>query len=190
MREASNTPSVRYATIVADPPWRYEQFQPSQWDGREWRLSLPYEMLSVEEIASLPVADKALDDSRLFLWATNRYLNVAFSVMERWGFEYRQTIVWRKTGNVSPFPGHIAPQHSEYLLVGRRGSPDRLGTFASSVLDGPKPADAGGHSRKPELFLDEIERVSPGPYLELFARRNRFGWDTWGLESLELASGL
>lgn len=43
----------------------------------------------------------------------------------------------------------------------------------------------GEHSAKPEAFLDLVEQVSPGPYLELFARRNRLGWDTWGNESLE-----
>jgi N6-adenosine-specific RNA methylase IME4 len=55
------------------------------------------------------------------------------------------------------------------------------------VIDAPKMA----HSQKPEAFLDLIERVSPGPYLELFARRNRLGWDTWGdqaLQHVEVAS--
>lgn len=42
----------------------------------------------------------------------------------------------------------------------------------------------GRHSQKPEAFLDLVEQVSPGPYLELFARRNRLGWDTWGNEAL------
>lgn len=43
----------------------------------------------------------------------------------------------------------------------------------------------GRHGQKPEAFLDLVESVSPGPYLELFARRNRLGWDTWGNEALE-----
>jgi N6-adenosine-specific RNA methylase IME4 len=43
------------------------------------------------------------------------------------------------------------------------------------------------HSQKPEAFLDLIERVSPGPYVELFARRDRLGWDTWGNEALGTA---
>jgi N6-adenosine-specific RNA methylase IME4 len=54
----------------------------------------------------------------------------------------------------------------------------------------PYPAfrhNAKVHSRKPEGFLDRIEQVSPGPYVELFARRSRFGWDTWGDESLQTA---
>jgi N6-adenosine-specific RNA methylase IME4 len=44
-----------------------------------------------------------------------------------------------------------------------------------------------GHSAKPEAFLDMVEQVSPGPYVEMFARRARFGWDYWGDQSLGTA---
>jgi N6-adenosine-specific RNA methylase IME4 len=122
-------------------------------------------------------------DCWLFLWATNRYLPKAFDVLEVWGFEYRQTLVWHKTGNPSPFGGSIAPNHAEFLLVARQGRATLSGRLRSSVVAANKPRNQ--HSAKPECFLDYIEQVSPGPYLELFARRNRFGWDTWGNESLE-----
>lgn len=46
----------------------------------------------------------------------------------------------------------------------------------SNVLWSPR----GAHSAKPDAFADRIERVSPGPYVELFCRRPRFGWDSWG----------
>jgi N6-adenosine-specific RNA methylase IME4 len=173
--------SKRYRTIVADPPWEYEGFVPSRTGERFWHRPLPYAMLSLDEIAALPIATLADSDSRLFLWTTNRYLGAAFDIARRWGFEYQQTLVWRKTGNPSPMGGSVAPNHAEYLLVSRRGFPARLDRLSSSVIDAPKLA----HSRKPELFLDEIERVSPGPFLELFARRQRLGWDTWGNEALE-----
>lgn len=45
----------------------------------------------------------------------------------------------------------------------------------------------GGHSVKPDAFLDMVEAALPGPYLEMFARRARFGWDYWGDESLGTA---
>jgi N6-adenosine-specific RNA methylase IME4 len=46
----------------------------------------------------------------------------------------------------------------------------------------------GAHSSKPDAFYDMVERVSPGPYLELFARRARLGdWDYWGDQSLGTA---
>lgn len=173
--------AVRYRTIVADPPWEYEGFVPSRTGSRFWHRPLPYDMLGVDDIAELPVHDFADRDCRLFLWATNRYLGAAFDIARRWGFDYQQTLVWRKTGNPTPMGGSVAPNHAEYLLVCRRGSPPRLGRLISSVIDAPK----GEHSRKPDAFLDRIEVISPGPYLEMFARRQRLGWDTWGDQALQ-----
>jgi len=145
--------------------------------------------MTLDEIATLDVhslADPA--GARLFLWTTNRYLPDAFPIMARWGFQYRQTIVWHKV-NGSPFVASIAPNHAEYLIVGTFGDVPRLTPLASSVVSIKHNAKV--HSRKPECFLDYIEQVSPGPYVELFARRTRFGWDTWGNEALahvEIAS--
>ena len=168
-----------YSTIVADPPWAYDDgFPQGPSGGTGWsRIRLPYSSMGAGEIEALPVADLARRaGTRLFLWTTNRYLPVAFSVMAAWGFRYRQAITWRKTGDPSPFVRSVAPQHSEYLLVGSVGNPPRLDSFPSSVIDAPAQA----HSGKPALFLDLVERVSPGPYLELFARQPRLGWDSWG----------
>lgn len=170
--------SGRYRTIVADPPWPYDRFMPSYTPatGRVQHRPLPYPMLSLEEIAALPVRDFADLDCRLFCWTTNRYLPDSFDVVRLWGFTYTQTIVWAKTGRLMPIGGSIAPNHAEYLIVARRGVPPLLTRLSSSVVQAPK----GDHSVKPEAFLDLVEQVSPGPYLELFARRQRLGWDTWG----------
>jgi N6-adenosine-specific RNA methylase IME4 len=183
---------MRYRTIVADPPWDIGT-GPSHIGGRHslgrgtyYAKRLPYEPMSVKAIAALPVAEIAEKDARLFLWTINRYLPDAFDVLATWGFRYRQTLVWFKCASASPFPGHIAPNHAEYLLVAVRGNPQRLRVFPSSVFPVPSRSGGGGrlHSRKPDVFLDEIETASPGPYLELFARRQRLGWDTWGNEAL------
>jgi len=177
--------SVRYRTIVADPPWYYEGFIPGYTpaNGTTHEGALPYAMMGLDEIKALPVAALAHDDSRLFLWTTNRYLGAAFEVMDAWTFRYRQCVVWRKTGRVPPFGGSIAPNHAEYLLVGVRGKPATGERWQTNVFDIPRL----DHSQKPEAFLDRIEAVSPGPYLEMFARRARFGWDYWGNESLGTA---
>jgi len=134
--------------------------------------------MTADEIRTLPIADIADDDCRLFLWATNTHLPTAFTVMEAWGFTYRQTIVWHKTKSTPQ--GHIAPNRAEYLLVGRIGHPATRTRLTDCVVT----ASPRAHSRKPECFADLIEQVSPGPYLELFARRQRLGWDTWGNEAL------
>ncbi len=174
---------ARYRTVVADPPWDYrEGFVRGPNAGFGWtnRHDLPYQSMSVEEIADLRVADLTdRSGAFLWLWTTNRYLPDAFDVMASWGFRYRQAIIWHKD-DASPFPGAVAPNEAEFLLVGRRGGVKRLGTWPEAVIT----ATRGDHSAKPEVFLDLIEAVSPEPRVELFARRNRLGWDTWGLESL------
>lgn len=176
---------------MADPPWKYEGFATGPGDPRRGAAreiksaSLPYGALTVEGIAALPVGELADEDgARIFLWTTNRYLPDAFTVLSRWGFSYAQTLTWHKTGNPSPFGGSVAPIHAEFLLVGTCGKIPVEQRLASSVIAVPKPYE---HSRKPDAFLDLIEQVSPGPYVELFARRARFGWDYWGDQSLGTA---
>lgn len=187
---------MRYRTIVADPPWPYEGFASDPTSGRglpqekreKIRVGeLPYPEMSLEEIGRLNPRQVAAAGCRLFLWATNRYLPAAFQLLTWWHFDYRQTLVWHKTGNPSPFGGSVAPNHAEFLLVAVRGSVPVLSRGDSTVFSLPAQRR---HSQKPEAFLDFIESVSPGPYLEMFARRNRLGWDTFGNEALEMASGL
>lgn len=188
-----------YRTIVADPPWPYEvgAFKRMQATGRSANRkrdgeravqgpavarALPYEAMSLEDIADLPVYDLAdLRGCRLFLWTTNRFLHDAFHIMDRWEFKHVQTCVWSKPNPV-PFPIDVAPGSAEFLLTGTLGSPGRLTPWPGSVISQGVPKE---HSRKPEVFLDLIEQSSPGPYVELFARRNRLGWDTWGNQALE-----
>ena len=170
---------MKYRTIVADPPWQYERFALGPGHGVLEVRPLPYPAMSLDEIRRLPVRDLAAADCRLFLWTTNRYLPDAFDVLGAWGFTYRQTLVWHKLD--ANLPGSVAPNSAEYVLVGVRGNPARLATMPSAVIATTR---LGPHSTKPECWLDYFEAISPGPYLELFARRNRIGWDTWGNDCL------
>lgn len=181
-----------YRTIVADPPWPHPGTggKLAGWRG-DWQVArerpVAYPEMSVRQIEELPIADLADRDARLFLWSTNTRMPDAFRVLEQWTFSYRQTLVWSKP-DANPVGGSVAP-NAEFVLVGVRGAPPVLDRLSAPVIQHPR----GGliHSQKPELFLDEIERVSPGPYLELFARRQRLGWDTWGDQALghvEMAS--
>ena len=187
--------STRYRTIVADPPWEYDEGFPSgilSADGevKRWTYHLPYPSMTLSDIIALPVADLADKHARLFLWTTNKWLPHAFEVMEGWGFRYAQAIVWEKTSHVSPFITSVAPQATEYLLYGARGKPaPRAGSFPSSVVRANRGAEQ--HSRKPDAFMDYIEEIGEPPFLEMFSRRARFNWDTWGDQSLghvEIAS--
>lgn len=190
---------TKYRTIVADPPWDYAEFvsypgtrttrnaNGKQGGQRRVTKPLPYEALSVEQICELPIRDLSDRSSVLWLWTTSRYLPDAFRVMDAWGFRYKQTLVWHKHTAAPALGGSVAPNHAEFLLVGKRGSP-RCERLPSSVI--AAPGNSGGapkHSRKPEVFLDYIEAISPEPRVELFARRARFGWDYWGDQSLGTA---
>lgn len=177
------TAPQRYRTIVADPPWEYpEGFALGPGHGQLEVRPLPYASMTFEAICDLPVHDLADDDSRLWLWTTNRWIEDAFTVLRAWRFTYRQTLVWHKRD--ANLPASVAPNSAEFVLVATRGAPERLSTMPSSVVSTTR---SGGHSAKPEAWLDYIEAVSPAPRLELFARRARFGWDYWGDESLQTA---
>lgn len=184
---------MKYRTIVVDPPWPYPGgFKRSLATGRDHGVEpgplvhreLPYEPMSLDAIRTLPIAELAdRDGCRLFLWTTNAYLRDAFDIMASWGFAYGQTLVWHKLG-CTPWPTSVAPNSAEFILVGNIGNPGRIGKLPSAVIAHGVPKE---HSRKPELFLDLIEQVSPPPYVELFARRHRLGWDVWGNESANTA---
>lgn len=183
----------RYSTIVADPPWHYDSWPDSttsipgvakgfrKADGKPRRKPLEYSTMTIAAIKALPVADLATKDAHLYLWTTNRYLRDAFGVVEAWGFKFGQVLTWCKTPK-GVGPGGAFAQSTEFILFCRKGSPGQLRRLDSTWFNWPR---SNTHSKKPEAFLDIVEQVSPGPYLELFARRNRLGWDTWGNESIE-----
>lgn len=170
-----------YSTIVADPPWPYpegfatQSRTPGKWTGPIRTKPLPYSPMALDDIAGLPVAGLVGDSARLFLWTTSRYLGAAFGVIEAWGATYKQTLVWHKLdGNMG---GSVAANSAEFLLVGVWGSPPVLDKAPSAVI---AHAQAKQHSKKPAAFADLIQATSPGPYVELFARQPRLGWDSWG----------
>ena len=170
-----------YSTIVADPPWPYPGgVSAGGTPGDPVKsFDLRYSAMSLDDISALPLVDLVADDAWLFLWATNRYLAFAFGLLPAWGFRYRQMIVWHKPG-ASPFGGTFAANGAEFLIAAARGDPavrQRWGGW--SVIRVNRPG-AGRHSTKPGVFADLIEHCTDGPYLELFARQPRLGWDSWG----------
>lgn len=171
---------MKYRTIVADPPWRYEKVGGYSW--REGRPSgkprpLPYPMLSVPEIAALPVRDLAERDAHLYLWTTQRYLRDAYDVAEAWGFKASCALVWCKQPRGFSVGGTFQST-TEFVLFCRRGTLTAKQRIPRQWFEWSRAA----HSQKPEHFIDMVEAVSPGPYLEMFSRRHRLGWDVWGNE--------
>lgn len=166
--------SPPYRTIVADPPWTYEQGGPTT--GFAPLRPPPYSMMTLQEITDLPVRSLAAPDAHLWLWTTNRYLRASFDVAEAWGFRHSQTLTWCKPPR-GIGPGGAFSNTAEWLLFCRRGSLAPLERIDTTWWALPRQA----HSVKPQAFMDLVERVSPGPHVELFARAPRLGWDSWGL---------
>jgi len=161
-----------WKTILADPPWAYENATPRGGVGHE------YPTLSIEEICALPGGALATDDALLYLWATAPKLAECMKVIEAWGFEYRTNLVWDK--EVIGMGYHARNQH-EILLVAKRGEipPPAAGTQPSSVHRERR----GEHSVKPVFYHEMIEAAYPQlPKIELFAREQREGWASWGNE--------
>lgn len=168
----------KYRTIVADPPWRYERTLPG-FGGIGGRSSVPYETMTVEQICSLPVNDLAAPDAHLYLWTTNTHFESAHGVIRAWRFSYSTTLVWcKRPRGTAGFPTFGIC--TEFVLFCRRGNLPAQTRVDRNWWEWPR----GQHSAKPEAFLDLVEQVSPAPRLELFARTQRLGWDTWGNEAL------
>jgi N6-adenosine-specific RNA methylase IME4 len=175
-----------YRTIVADPPWNMPSGGThaggARWHNNPRRPSdLPYEPMTLDAIKTLDVAALAEDDAHLYLWIPNAYLEHAHDVARAWGFRPSQMLVWCKTPRGIGLGGAFT-NTAEFVLFARRGSLPALSRLDSSWFNWKRPHN--NHSAKPEAFLDLVESVSPGPYLEMFARRQRLGWDTWGDQAL------
>ena len=161
-----------YSTIVADPPWHYDKIGPDKSREGYRGAALPYSGMTLDAITAMPVAELAADDARLYLWVTNRYLRHAWDVVEAWGFTPGdRVLVWCKS------PRATTPVTTEFVLIAKRGKPPRLPWHGTTWFQWPHQR---GHSTKPAAFGDLVESWSPGPYLELFARAPRLGWDSWG----------
>ncbi|WP_244505756.1 MT-A70 family methyltransferase [Nitrosomonas communis] len=175
----------QYSTILADPPWQFQNRTGKM--APEHRRLLRYPTMELKDIMELPVFQLAAAKSHLYLWVPNTLLQEGLKVMEAWGFTYKSNLVWYKIrkdgGPDGRGVGFYFRNVTELVLFGVRGnlrtlSPGRtqVNLFLSRKRE---------HSRKPDEIYDLIESCSPGPYLELFARFRRHGWLQWGNENVE-----
>jgi N6-adenosine-specific RNA methylase IME4 len=144
-----------------------------------------YGTMSFEEIEALPVADVCHAKAHLYLWVPNALLAEGLATMAAWGFAYKTNLVWFKTrrdgGPDGRGVGFYFRNVTELVLFGVRGKDNRTlapGRRQVNLIAERKRE----HSRKPEQMHEIVERCSPGPYLELFARASRPGWQVWGNE--------
>lgn len=198
-----NLPTGPYATLVVDPPWNYNDklgggntgFGESK--ARQKTGMYPgvrsaanhYGTLTTGEIATLPVADLAAPDAHLYIWTTNAFMEDAYRLMAAWDFTPKTIVTWVKTkkgvgepeapGDCAFGMGFYYRNMTEHVLFGVRGSLKPLSHSERNVVFAPRLA----HSAKPDEFYALARRLSPGPRVDLFARKPREGFEVWGDEA-------
>lgn len=171
-----------YSTILADPPWQFTN-RTGKMAPEHKRLSR-YPTLKLQEIKEIPVSTVAASQSHLYLWVPNALLGEGLEVLSAWGFQYKTNIIWHKIrkdgGPDGRGVGFYFRNTTEIILFGIKGKLRTLspGRRQVNIIRSRKRE----HSRKPDELYEIIKDCSPGPYLELFARGKRAGWNQWGNE--------
>jgi len=187
---AAQQPTKRYRTIVADPPWQFDQtWKRGKWlvyqgsnegaDGayRKGRgAEANYSTMSMDQLRNLPIGLWAMDDAHLYVWTTNQFMVQAHDLVKAWGFKVKTILTWVKPRIGM---GTYYRNNTEHVIFGVRGSLRVLRHNVQTAFTGKQ----GAHSEKPDVFYDIVQSMSLGPYLDVFARKQRFGWDTWGDEA-------
>ncbi len=178
-------PGKRYKAIHMDPPWRFRNFS-EKGEGRN--ATSHYDCLSPEAMKALPLDNLADKNCALFLWTTDPFLPVAMDMIRAWGFSYKTVgFYWAKTNRTADPSsltekdffcglGYWTRANVEQCLLATRGSPQRLAKDVRRLIISPRRE----HSRKPDEVYARIERLTEGPYLDMFARESRVNWDCWG----------
>jgi N6-adenosine-specific RNA methylase IME4 len=183
-----------YAAITADPASHFSSYtaiRSQNWSSRRDN-ERHYTTMSLDAAAALPVKDLASSDGcHLFVWSSGPFLLHALHLIEAWGFRYStRAFTWVKTkrswDGISPLVesdfhiglGLTVRHQTEFVLLARRGNCRRVAKDVRELIIAPRRE----HSRKPDEFFKRVERYCQGPYLELFARERRSGWDCWGNE--------
>lgn len=180
----------KFGVIYADPPWAFKVRSDK---GMDRSAEQHYSTMSLADIKALPVERVAAPDCALLMWVTDPFLEQGLEVMNAWGFTFKTVgFLWaklrRKAGedalasDASSYHvgmGYYTRANPEICLLGTRGRPQRLHKDVRRLIVAP----VREHSRKPDETHDRVERLFPGPYLELFARQTRPGWSVWGNET-------
>ena len=175
-----------FRVLVADPPWKFNDALPGNTRG----ASKQYECMRTWDICNFQLPPLA-DDCVLFLWRVASMQQAALDVAAAWGFCVKSEIVWLKKtvhGNRWFGMGRIVRAEHEICLIGTRRRPQVQNHSVRSTFvtefDGLS-AVVERHSQKPEKFYEIVESLYTGPYVELFARRQRPGWTCLGNEIVE-----
>ena len=176
----------KYSTVLVDPPWQFQN-RTGKIAPEHRRLSR-YATLNFDQIMALPISEIIGEVAHLYLWVPNALLPQGLDVMKAWGFTYKSNIIWHKIrkdgGSDGRGVGFYFRNVTEMILFGVKGKNARTlapGRTQVNYICSRKRE----HSRKPDEQYLLIESCSPGPFMELFARGVREGWDCWGNQADE-----
>ncbi len=168
-------PTPKFKCIVADPPWAKNQSTTGGYGG----ALNHYDLMNLERIKKMPIAEMADENAHLYLWVTNSNIDEGLEVVKAWGFRYITMFHWIKP---KLGVGNYLRNASETCIFAVRGKmPPKNRTQINWLISYPT-----AHSEKPREFISIVERVSAGPYLELFCRKrpaSREDWKCWGNET-------
>ena len=170
----------RFGSIGADPPWHFLT-RSAAGDGRS--ANQHYRTDRVEAIKALPVHELLADDGALYMWMVDWCPQDALDLLAHWRLKHVTTaFTWVKqcaSGEGWHLgQGYWSRSNPEACWLATKGNPKRLYADVRQLIVAPVME----HSRKPDEWLDRIERLTAGDYLELQARRPRAGWWSWGDE--------
>ena len=176
----------KYGVIYADPPWSFRNWSPK---GTGRNAVSHHDCMDFEALAHLSVQAMAKDDCVLFLWATDPLLQKALRLIEIWGFEYKTVAFYwvkqnKRGDGFFTGLGYWTRGNPEQCLLATRGKPARKAKDVRKLVVDRRRE----HSRKPDQVRDRIERLADGPYLEMFARESKPGWDCLGIKSKSVKS--
>ena len=171
-------PKDKFTVIYADPPWAYNDKQGGSISEKYGSAEKHYPSMTLSELEALQISEIAADNCVLWLWATSPLLEDALQLSKAWGFKYKAQFIWDK---IKHNMGHYNSVRHELLLICTRGS---CVPQISKLFDSVQSIERAEHSRKPDEFRHIIDTIYPeGNRVELFARRQAKGWQTWGNES-------
>lgn len=189
--DLSALPSKHFGCILADPPWAFRTFSGENMTPHRCAED-HYRTMTFDDMAALPVGERAAKDCALFMWGVGSHLDEAIALAGAWGFSFKtDAFYWVKQRlidadqadlftNDLPEPrigfGYWTRKQVEPCWLFTRGKPARLTKGVRQVILEPRRE----HSRKPDAQYERIEQLVAGPYLELFARQARPGWSAWG----------
>jgi N6-adenosine-specific RNA methylase IME4 len=185
----------RAGVIYADVPSTFEVYSGK---GKQASAERYYDTMTVDELKAMAPLIQALaaNDCALLYWTSGPQNAAAIKVIEAWGFDYKTWgFVWLKmrpksgvmeledirASDLHTGTTYTTWSSTEVVLLAKRGDPMRLAEDVKQVVIAPHPGP-GRHSEKPEEVRRRIERLYPGPYLELLGRKPVDGWTVWGNE--------